>query len=97
MDQLLGEQHAPGLRDRDRRGAEVLAEQPPQLPLADAQPLGQRVDVGRRPARPASISASARETVFDGAAPGAEVGRGLRPAAQAGPEAGLLARPRRSG
>ena len=28
LDQLLGEQHAPRLRDRDRRGAEVLAEHP---------------------------------------------------------------------
>ena len=45
VDELLGEQHAPRLRDRDRRGAEVLLEQPAELPLADAEPLGQRVDV----------------------------------------------------
>ena len=52
--QLLGEQHAPRLGDGDRRGAEMLLEQPPQLAAADAQPLGQRLDVGiaRRRARP---------------------------------------------
>ena len=46
VQQLLGEQHAPRLRDGDRRGAEMLLEQPPQLAAADAQPLGQRLDVG---------------------------------------------------
>jgi hypothetical protein len=40
VDQLLGEQHAPGLRHGDGRGAEMLVEQAPQLPLADAEPLG---------------------------------------------------------
>ena len=44
MDQLLGEEHAARLRHRDGRRAEVLLEEAPQLPLADAEPLGQRVD-----------------------------------------------------
>ena len=66
VDQLLGEQHAPGLGDRDRRGAEMLLEQPPQLPLADAEPLGQRLDVGLvASSAPSAISASARDTVFE--------------------------------
>ena len=53
VQQLLGEQHAPRLGDGDRRGAEMVLEQPPQLATADAQPLGQRLDVGvaRRRAR----------------------------------------------
>ena len=41
MDQLLGEEHPAGLRDRDRGGAQVQAKQPAQLPLADAEPAGQ--------------------------------------------------------
>ena len=35
MNQLLREQQPPRLGDRDRRGADVLAEKPPQLPLTD--------------------------------------------------------------
>ena len=42
----------------------MLAEQPPQLPLADPQAIGQGVDVASSSA-PISISASARETVFE--------------------------------
>ena len=42
MNELFGEQHTPRLRDRDRRGAEMLAEQAPQLPLADAEASGER-------------------------------------------------------
>ena len=91
MDQLLGQQHAAGLGDGDRRGAEVLAEQPPQLPLADAEPVGQGVDV----AVVERAGLDQDERAGDGvrrAAPGAEVRRGLRPAAQAGAKARLLRR-----
>ncbi len=91
LDQLLGEQHAAGLGDRDRRGAEVLAEQPPQLPLADAQPVGQAVDV-RLVERAGLDQAERAGDRVRGAAPGGEVRRGLRPAAQAGAEAGALCR-----
>ena len=53
VQQLLGEQHAPRLGDGDRRGAEMVLEQPAQLAAADAQPLGQHLDTGvaRRRAR----------------------------------------------
>jgi hypothetical protein len=36
MDELLGKQNAAGLRDRHRRRAEMLAEQTPELPFAQA-------------------------------------------------------------
>ena len=71
----------------------MLAEQPPQLPLADAEPLGQGLDV----AVVERAGLDQRQRARDGvrrAAPGAEFGRGFRPAAQAGPEAGLLRRRR---
>ena len=45
VDQLLGEQHTPRLRDRNRRRSKMLSKQPPQMPLADSQPLSQRVDM----------------------------------------------------
>ena len=63
VNQLLGEQHAPGLRHRHRRRAEVLQEETAQLPLAHAQPLRQRLDARppRRRARPRR-SAPARAT-----------------------------------
>ena len=35
-----------GLRDRDRRGAEMLLEQPPQLTLPDAKASRERIGVG---------------------------------------------------
>jgi len=45
VQQLLGEQHALRLCDGDRRGAEMVLEQSPQLPTADAKSLGQCLDV----------------------------------------------------
>ena len=69
----------------------MLAEQPPQLALADAEALGQGVDV----AVVERAGLDQDERAGDGvrrAAPGAEVRRGLRPAAQAGPKARLLRR-----
>ena len=45
MDQLLGEQHAASLRNRDRRRSDVLTKEPPQVPLANLEPIGQRCDI----------------------------------------------------
>ncbi len=93
VDQLLGQQHAPRLRHRDRRGAEMLIEQAPQLPLADAKPRGQTVDAGvvaiQRTLGDQRQAAGHR---VRRAAPGAEIRRRFRPAAQAGTKAGLLRR-----
>ncbi len=89
MDQLLGQQHAAGLGDRDRRGAQVLAEQAPQLALADAEALGQGVDVGLVECAGLDQAQRAGDGVR-GAAPGGEIGRGFGTAAQARPVAGFL-------
>ena len=93
VDQLLGEQHATGLGHGDRRGAEMLLEQAAELASADAQALGQRVDAGLVAVERAlgDERKAARHRVR-GAAPGAEIRRRLRPAAQAGAEASLLRR-----
>ena len=61
VDQLLCQQHPPRLRDRDRRGADMLAEQPAQLPRADAEPIGSGLRHRRRRAR-RPRSAPARAT-----------------------------------
>ena len=91
VDELLGQQHAAGLRDGDRRGAEMLLEQPPQMALADAEPLGESIE--RRLVERAELDQRQRARHgVGGAAPGAEIGRGLGPAAQAGAEAGFLCR-----
>jgi hypothetical protein len=45
VNQLLGQQHTARLCDRDRRRPNVLAEQPPQLPLPNLEPIGERRDV----------------------------------------------------
>ncbi len=45
MDELLGEQHAAGLRNGDGRGPDVTPEQTAQLPLADLEPGGEGGDV----------------------------------------------------
>src|SRR5581483_8594075 len=42
--ELLREEHAPGLGDGDGRGAEVLLEQAPELPRADAEALRKALD-----------------------------------------------------
>ena len=91
VDELLREQHAAGLRDRDGGRAQVLLEQPAELATADAQPVGQRVDP-----RLAAVQAAVgdeRQRARDGvrgAPPGREVGRRLRAAAQARTEPRLL-------
>ena len=89
VNELFGEQHAPCLRDRDRRGAEMLLEQAPQLALADAEASGQYVDIGLVQRAVLDQAQGARHRVRR-AAPSAEIGRGFRPAAQAGTEARFL-------
>ncbi len=78
-------------RHRQRRGSDVLQEQPPQVAVAQPQPRGQRVDtllveqaLVDQPQR--ALDARGR------AGPGRRAWRGLRPAAPAGPVAGLLGR-----
>ena len=91
VDQLLGEQDAPRLGHRHRRGAEMLAKEAAELALADPQPLGQGLHVAAIQAT-LSISGQRPRDGVGRAAPGAEIGRGLGPAAQAGAEARLLGR-----
>ena len=93
MQELLGEQHAPRLGDRDRRGAEVLPEQPAQLSAADAQPLGQRFDAGFVLVQ--GSLGDQGQCAADGigrATPEGELGGDFGAAAQARSEAGLLRR-----
>src|SRR5258708_23571555 len=74
----------------------MLQEESAQLPSADAEPLGERLD-----ASAVAVERSLgdqRETArhrVRGAAPGAEIGRRFRPATQAGAEACFLRRRRR--
>ena len=91
MNQLLGQQDTPCLRDRDGGRTEMLSKQAPELSLSDAQALGQAIDTrliecacvdqrqrpGHRVRRPA---------------PGGKLGRRLRPTSQAGTEARFLRR-----
>src|SRR5262249_45705685 len=97
VDQLLGEEHAAGLRHGDGRGAEMLLEKPTQLPAADAEPLGQGLDARLLAIeRALGDEGEAARHGVRGAAPGAGLGRRLPPAAQAGAKPCLL-RPRRGG
>jgi hypothetical protein len=91
VDQLLGQQHPPGLGHADRRGAQVLQEQPPQLPPADAHAFGQALDISVVERAGLDQGQGARDGVGR-AVPGAQLRRGLGPAAQAGAIAGLLGR-----
>ena len=91
MNQLLGQQHPPGLGHRRGRGAQVLAKQPPQLALADAQSIGQGLHVGPVEGPRFRIKAKARETVLEvprqaarsGAVSGRQRRHGRNPAAWA--------------
>jgi hypothetical protein len=97
VDQLLGQQHPPRLGHPDRCRAQMLQEQPPQLPPADAR----RARPGSRHRLPSSREESRahrldqRQGARDGVGrpvPGPQLRRGLGPAAQAGAIAGLLGR-----
>ena len=89
VDELLGEQDPAGLGDGDRRGAEVLVKEAPQLALADAQAFGQIIDA--RLVERAKLDQGERAgDGVGGATPGAEIGSGFRAAAQAGAEPCLL-------
>src|SRR6185437_4723071 len=89
VDQLLGEQDPAGLGNRYGRGAEVLTEQPAKLPLADPQPIGQGADACLVQHTHLDERKRSRDGVRN-TAPSAEIWRGLRPAAETWPEAGLL-------
>ena len=67
----------------------MLLEQAPQLALADAEASGQYVDIGLVQRAVLDQAQGARYRVRR-AAPSAEIGRGFRPAAQAGTEARFL-------
>ncbi len=91
VDELLGEEDAAGLGDRDGRGAEMLVEEAAELALAEAEAGGEGFDGGGRAVEGAVGDEG--ECAGDGirsAAPGGELGCGLGPAAEAGTEAGFL-------
>ena len=91
VDQLLGQKYPPGLRDRDRRSAKMLAEQASKLAPANAQPRRQGLDV--RLVERARFDQPERPGYGVGtAAPEGKIGRRFRPAAQARAKSGLLRR-----
>src|SRR5712671_206748 len=69
----------------------MLSEQPPQLARADAEPIRKAFDIDRIEAAGLDQGERARHRV-GGAAPEREIGRRLRPAAQAWAKTGLLGR-----
>ena len=89
VNELFGEQHATCLRNRDRRGAEMLVEQPTQLALTDAKASGERIDV-RIIERAVFDQAQGTRDRIRRAAPSAEIGRCFRPAAQTRAKARFL-------
>src|SRR5262245_46895486 len=78
-----------GLRDCNRRSADVFFEQAAQLTLADTEPPRKRIDVAAVERAELDQREGARHGVR-GAAPDTEIGRGLRPAAQTRAKARLL-------
>ena len=71
----------------------MLVKQPPQLPRADAEPVGKAFDIVLIEAAGLDQRERAGHGV-GGAAPEREIGRGFRPAAQAWTKARLLGRGR---
>ena len=64
MNQLLGQQDTPGLRDRDGGRTEMLSKQAAELSLSDAQAFGQAIDT--RFVECACVDQrQRRDTVFD--------------------------------
>src|SRR6185312_1880350 len=84
VNELLGEEDAPRLCDHDRRSAQMLQEQSPQMALANAKTFGKSFDAGVFAVERAIANQTqcARNRV-GGAAPGSEVRRGFRAATQA--------------
>ena len=93
VDQPLREVEAAGLRHGERRGADVGDEEAVEVARADAEPGGERVD---RALVERALVDERERAPHDGrgAEPGRGAGRGLGPAAQARPEAGLARRRR---
>ncbi len=46
LDEVFGKVHAPGRRDRLRRGAEVFVKQAAQVSVADSKTIRKRLDPG---------------------------------------------------
>ncbi len=70
----------------------MLVEQSPQLPLADAESVGQCLDASLAVEQSFADKASARDTVLDVPRHAAASGENLRPAAQAGAKTCFLCR-----
>jgi hypothetical protein len=94
VNQLFGEQNAAGLSDRERRCAKMLAEEVPELTLANAKAAGQGIGGSLVQGTELDQRQGARHGVRR-AAPRSEIGRGFRAAPQAGAKASLLCRRRR--
>src|SRR5262249_25904603 len=78
-----------GLRDGDRRGSQMLAEQAPQLTLAETEAAGQRVEVIFVQGAELDQTERARDRVR-GAPPRAKIASRLGAAGQARANAGFL-------
>jgi hypothetical protein len=91
MDKLLGKQHPPCLRDRDRRRSKVLKKKTPQLPFPEAQPFRQLLH-----AIPFTVECSLGDKSkgtrnrIRSSTPRSQIRRRLRAAAKTRTEAGIL-------
>ena len=95
VEELLREMDAPRAGDRERRGSELVDEEPAQVAPADAEARGEIVDPGAVEAALVDEAEGARDGGVGAEAPG-RAGRGLGATAAAGPESGGL-RGRRAG
>jgi hypothetical protein len=94
VEQLLGEVGTARQRDLERRGAEVVQEETPQVAARHTEPLGEALDsvfVER------SVADEAQRARHDrrGSEPGGRSGRSFRPASQARSKPGDFRRGRR--
>jgi len=89
MQELLRQEHAPGLRNSERRRPEVVHEQAAQMAFAHADPHGQHARIVLVERARLDQPERARDGVRR-APPGAETWRGLWPATQAGTKTRLL-------
>ena len=87
VEQPAREVDALAHQHRARRGAQVLGEQPPEVPLADAEPVGQAVDARLGAEQPQRARHRRRRPL-----PRRRGGRGLGAAAAARAVAGFLGR-----
>ena len=91
MDELFREEDPPGLRDGDGGRPEVALEQATELPRSDPEALCEVFHAGVVPIElPVGDEGEPARDRVRGASPRAVLGSGLRPAAEAGAEAGFL-------